>query len=83
MKKWYQWFFLSIILGFCGVLNYLDGKSIIAAIIQVPVTAILGIAQFICQKKGEAGKKAFGYISSAAIALLIGTMIYLVLRTMW
>ena len=81
MKKWYQWFYLSLGFAIGGILNYFDGKRIIAAVMQVIITVILGFIQFLCDQKGEKGRKVFKYISIAAIVLLILWMIYLVLST--
>ncbi len=78
MKKWYQWFYLSIIFAVGGIINYLNDKQIIAAIIQVGITFILAFTQFICEKKGERGKKAFKYISIAILFLLIVLEGYLI-----
>jgi hypothetical protein len=79
MKKWYQWFYLSLIFAIGGILSYFDGRGITAAIIQISITVILGFTQFLCDQKGETGKKVFKYISIAAIAILIIWMIYLAL----
>ena len=78
MKKWYQWFYLSLAFTVGGILNYLDGRQITAAIIQVSITVALGFIQFFCDQKGEKGKKVFNYISIAAIVLLIIWLLYLV-----
>ena len=78
MKKWYQWFYLSLGFAVGGIINYLEDKQIVAAIIQVSITITLGFIQFLCDKKGEKGKKAFNYISIVAIVLLIIWLIYLV-----
>ncbi|MBR3929811.1 MAG: hypothetical protein IKJ65_12515 [Clostridia bacterium] len=82
MKKWYQWFYLSLAFAIGGILNYFDGKRIITAVIQVSITVILGFIQFLCDQKGEKGKKVFKYISIVAIAILIVWMIYLVLSAL-
>ena len=81
MKKWYQWFYLSLAFAIGGVINYLDGRQIIAAVIQVSITAILAIIQFLCDQKDEKGRKAFDYISIAVIVLLIISMIYTLFHT--
>lgn len=78
MKKWYQWFYLSLGFVVGGIINYLDNKQIVAAVIQVGITVTLGFIQFLCDKKGEKGKKVFNYISIAAIVLIIVWLIYLV-----
>ena len=78
MKKWYQWFYLSIVFAIGGIINYFDGRQIIAAIVQVSITVAFGFIQFFCDRKGEKGKKAFRYISIFAIVLLIVWLIYLV-----
>ena len=82
MKKWYQWFYLSLGFAVGGILNYFDGKRIIGAIISVSITLILGFIQFLCDKKGEKGKKAFKYLSIAVIILLIVWIIYIVLSAL-
>jgi len=79
MKKWYQWFYLSILFAIGGIINYFDGRQIIAAIVQVSITVVFGFIQFFCDRNGEKGKKVFKYISIAAIILLIMWIIYLVL----
>jgi len=78
MKKWYQWFYLSIGFAVGGILNYIDGRQIIASVIQVGITSTLAFIQFLCDRKGEKGKKVFNYISIAAIVLLIIWLLYLV-----
>lgn len=82
MKKWYQWFYLSLIFAIGGILNYFDGKRIIAAVIQVSITVILGFIQFLCEQKGEKGRKVFEYISIVVIVLLIIGVIILVLSAL-
>jgi len=78
MAKWYQWLYLS--LGFCvgGILNLLDGKGVVSFVPALG-TAILAIIQFLCVKKGKAGKKASMYIGICAIVLLVIWLIYLLL----
>lgn len=46
MKKWYQWFYLSAGFALGGVVNYFDGKRIVASVMQVSITVILGFIQF-------------------------------------
>lgn len=77
MKKWYQWLFLS--LGFCigGALNCLDGKACFTSFIPAIVTALLAVIQFFCDKKGDAGKRVFQYISICAIVLIALSLIYM------
>ena len=79
MKKWYQWFYLSVGFAIGGILNYFDGRQIVASIIQVSITVILGFIQFLCDKKGAKGKKVFNHISIAAIILLFVWIIYLLI----
>lgn len=76
MKKWYQWFYLSIGYAIVGVNNYFNGKEIISAIVLVSLGVALGFIQFLCDRKGEKGKKVFKYISITAIILLIIWIIY-------
>ena len=78
MKRWYLWFVLSGLFAIGGILNYYDGRSILASIIQVSITVFLGVAQFFCDKKGAAGKKVFRYISITVLTLLVLWMIWLI-----
>ena len=82
MKKWYHWFYLSIIFAIAGIINCFDGKPMIAAIGQVSIPTIFGFIQFLCDKKGDKGKKVFQYISIAVIIMLAIWLIYLVLRVL-
>lgn len=79
MKKWYQWFYLSLGFALGGILNYFDGRRITAAVLQVSITLILGIIQFFCDKRGEQGRAVFKYIAVAGIILLVVWMILLLL----
>jgi len=81
MKKWYQWLYLSICFAAGGVLNYLDGRQIIAAVVQVSITVLMAFLQRFCDKKGEKGKKVFKYISIGIILLLVLWLLFLVLGT--
>lgn len=80
MKKWYQWFYLSLVFGIGGIVNYFDGKSILASIIQVSITVIFSFIQLLCDKKGQKGKKVFNHIGIVVTILLIIWMIYLLLN---
>jgi len=79
MKKWYQWFYLSLAFAVGGILNYFGGRQITAAIIQVGLTAALGFVQFFCDKKDEKGRKIFRYICIVMCILLIASLVYMVL----
>lgn len=77
MKKWYQWFYLSLGFAAGGILNYFDGRSITPSLISVGIFLTLAIIQFLCEKKGEKGKKVFKYISVAVIILLVLWLLFL------
>ena len=79
MKKWYQWFYLSLAFAVGGLWNYLDGKQIVAAVIQVSITVIMAFIQLFCDKKGKKGKKVFKHICIGIIALLVIWMISLLI----
>ena len=79
MKKWYHWLFLALIFALGGVLNFVTERQIIASVIQVCITVALGFIQLLCERKGENGKKIFGYITTAALLLLIGLTVFLAL----
>lgn len=51
MKKWYYWFFLTLIFAVGGIWNYFDGKQIVAPVIQVGITVILAFVQLYYDKK--------------------------------
>ncbi len=65
MKKWYQWFYLSLAFLVGGIVNYFAGKRIVAAVMQVCITLILGFIQFLCDQNGDKGKKVFKYIDTS------------------
>ena len=77
MKRWYQWFYLSLGFAAGGILSYCNGKSITPSLMSVAVFLILGLIQFLCEKKGEKGKKVFKYISVAVIILLVLWVLFL------
>ena len=56
MKVWYQWFYLSLVFAVGGLINYLNGKPIIAAIIQVCITAVLFLSSSSATKKEKKEK---------------------------
>ena len=80
MKKWYQWFYLSIAFAIGGMINYLTHRQITAAILQVTITVALGFIQHFCDRHGEKGKKIYTYILTGSIILLTIGIIYLVLN---
>jgi len=77
MKKWYYWLFLSLLFAIGGILNCLDGEKMITAFLPAIGTTLLAIIQFLCDKRGETGKKAFKYICIGIIVLLAVFLIYL------
>ena len=78
MKKWYWWLYLALGFAISGIAGYFAGRSVLAAVFPAGCMALMGLLQFVCDKKGEKGKKAFQYISIAAIVLLAAWLIYLV-----
>jgi len=71
MKKWYLWFGLALIYAIGGVINYFDGKSITAQIIQVSIVTALAFVQLFCDRKGEKGKKIFNFIALFLSVILL------------
>lgn len=80
MRQWYQWLYLSIGFGLGGLLNYLEGRKITAAILSVAIFVFLAFAQLICDKKGQKGKRAFHYICILAIILLAVWLLFLIFK---
>ncbi|MBP3361076.1 MAG: hypothetical protein J6N52_09510 [Clostridia bacterium] len=74
MKKWYLWLVLALFFAIGGVVNYFDGRSIIAQVIQVSIAIILAFIQLLCERKEEKGKKAFNYIAMV-LAIILGIWI--------
>lgn len=74
MKKWYLWLVLALVFAIGGVVNYIDGRSVIAQVIQVSISIILAVIQLLCERKGEKGKKVFNYIAMV-LAIIIGIWI--------
>lgn len=81
MKKWYLWLLLSLIFAVGGVLNYLEERSIIGSAIQVGLTVLLAIAQLICDRHGEQGKKVFRTIAAVLTVLLVAFAIVMIVKT--
>lgn len=79
MRKWYLWLLLAGVFAIGGLLNYWEGRSITAAIIQVIVTVLMAVVQYFCDKKGEKGKKVFQYISASVMVLLVIWLLALIL----
>ena len=78
MKKWYLWLVLALVFAISGIMNYVDGRSVLAQVIQVSITILLAFIQLLCDKKGEKGKKIFNYIAmflSIALGIWIIAMI--------
>ena len=78
MKKWYLWLVLALVFAISGIINYFDGRSVLAQVIQISITIILAFIQLLCDKKGEKGKKVFNYIGmflSIALGIWIIAMI--------
>lgn len=78
MKKWYLWLVLALIYALSGVLNYLDGKSITGAIVQVSIVTVLAVAQLVCDRNGEKGKRVFKYIAAVVAIVLVVWMIWMI-----
>lgn len=79
MSKWYLWFILSGVFALGGILNYFEGRSILAAVIQVSMTVLLAFLQLFCDRMGEKGKKLFRYICIALCIALCLTILLLLL----
>ena len=77
MKRWYLWFVLAVGWGIAGIINYFDGKQIIFPVIAVGLFVFTGVTQFICEQKGEKGKKVFRYISIGVIIALVAVILCL------
>lgn len=83
MKKWYLWLGLTLIFAIGGIINYFDGKSIKGSIIQVCITVVLALIQFVCDRYGEKGKKTFKYIEIAVVALIVIWLLYLIFNMLF
>lgn len=79
MNKWYQWLYLSLCFAIGGIVNYLEGRQTVAAVVQVSITLAFAFIQLFCDQRGEKGKKAFRLISMVISILLIIWLISLVL----
>lgn len=77
MKRWYLWFILAGIQVIGGIINYFDGKTIIGSLIGVGIFSFMGITQFICERKGEKGKKIFRYISIGVLIVAVALILCL------
>lgn len=70
MKKWYLWLVLALVFAVSGIINYFDGRSVLAQVIQVSIAVILAFIQLLCDRKGAKGKKLFNYIAMVLSAVL-------------
>ena len=70
MKKWYYWLILTLIWIVAAVINYLDNKSIIGALVVCGVSLLFGLCQYFCDKHGDTGKKVMNYIYISGIILI-------------
>lgn len=85
MKKWWLWFIMSGIWILATIFDVLDNRSGIKIgfdIFVVILFSFLGIAQHICGKKGEKGKKIFNRISIGIIAAMVLLLIIIVVGTL-
>lgn len=80
MKKWYLWLLLAFCFAVGGVINYFDGKSIFAQVIQVIITVILSFVQLLCDRYGEKGKKIFNYIAMVLAVVLAVWILAMILN---
>ena len=74
MRKSWWWFVLSGVWIFTTVLNILDNRSSIVIgfnVFSVILFTLLGITQYLCDKKGEQGKRIFNWICAGASAILV------------
>jgi len=77
------WLLLALIFAIGGIINYFDGRNILAQVIQTSVAIILAFIQLLCDKKGAKGKKIFNYIAMTLsvilgiwiIAMIVGILI--------
>lgn len=82
MKEWYRWFVLSGIWVLITVLNIFSERSGVVIgynIFAVVIFAILGIAQYFCDKKGEAGKKWLRSFYIGAVILAVAAFALILL----
>ncbi len=83
MTKWYQWLYLAL---FCiaemivSCFKSFESKNYAAIFMGIMsgLMVVLGIVQFICEKKGEQGIKIFKYIRNIVILLLVVFVGYLI-----
>ena len=82
MDKWYMWLVLSGIWVLITNLNIFSERSGVVIgydIFAAVIFAILGIAQYFCDKKGEAGKKQLRAIRVGAVLLAVAASVLVLL----
>lgn len=82
MKKWYSWLVLALVFAIGGIINFFDGKSISAQIVQVCIAVCLAFIQFFCDKKGEKGEKVFKLIAMI-LSVILGIWIIAMILSMF
>lgn len=80
MKKWYYWLILTLIWIVAAVINYLDNKSIIGALVVCCVSFLFGLCQYFCDKYGDAGKKVLHYIYVSGIVIAAFLLIVVLVK---
>ena len=79
MKRWYLWFVLAGIWVIAGIVNYFNDKTIIGSFVAVGIFSFMGIAQILCERNGEKGKKVFRFICIGVTIVLVVALICLLL----
>ena len=70
MKKWWMWYIQSGIWALVLIINLIDKRSDIVIyfnIFVVSMFSIMGIVQYLCEKKGEKGKLLFKRIATGVV----------------
>lgn len=74
MKQWWMWFLQSGIWILVTIFNILDKRSSVLIgwnILAVILFTLLGVIQYVCDKKGEKGKRVFKKICIGAIVIIV------------
>lgn len=76
MKKWYQWLYFVLFMVVNLMLEdfqYFKNPNVIAIYygVMIGIMIILSVLQYVCDQKGEKGRKVFRYVINIVILLLV------------
>ena len=82
MKKWWQWFLLTLVWLTTALLNLRAQRSMAVIGYHLGIAgffALLAIVQYVCDRRGEKGKRIFNRIALISTLLLVLAAVLLII----